>query len=418
MKTAVVLLLALLALAMVAAHAGHDHHDHDHDHDDPDHDHAHDHAHGHAHGHSHSQAKDVSYTPPKFPGKAVFVETFDPTWTQRWTFLEDAKYNGPWRVEQPTEFQGLPGDKGLVATEKARHYGAAAAFSKPWDPKGKELVLQYEVRLQQGQECGGAYVKLVSAEDGKAFNPKKFKNDTPYVIMFGPDKCGATNVVHFIFRHKNPKTGEWEEKHLQNGPIPVNDKMTHLYTLHVKPDNTFEIFIDQVSHSKGTLLDNFKPPVNPPAEIDDPTDKKPADWVDITEIPDPEAKKPADWDESQPKSIADPEDTKPADWDENAPAQIPDPEAVKPADWSVEDDGEWVPRLVPNPKCEDVGCGPWTPRQIPNPKYKGLWTAPKIPNPAYKGPWKARQIPNPNYFKDDHPANFSPIVVSASTFGP
>jgi calnexin len=418
MRKAAILLMVLLASAMLVAAAKgghdhhhdheHDHHDHDHDHDDHDHD-GHDHDHGHDHSHSH--AKDVSYTAPKFPGKAVFVETFDPTWTQRWTLVEDAKYNGPWRVEQPTGFNGLPGDKGLVATEKARHYAAAAAFSKPWNPAGKELVLQYEVRLQQGQECGGAYLKLVSADsNGKPFDAKKFKNDYPYVIMFGPDKCGSTNVVHFIFRHKNPVTGEWEEKHLQNGPIPVNDKLTHLYTLHIKPDNTFEVLIDQVSHSKGTLLDNFKPPVNPPAEIDDPTDKKPSDWVDVTEIPDPDAKKPDDWDETQPKTIADPEDTKPDDWDVNAPAQIPDPAAVKPADWSVEDDGEWVAPLVANPKCEDIGCGPWSPRQIANPKYKGVWVAPKISNPAYKGPWKARQIPNPHYFKDDHPANLSPIA--------
>jgi hypothetical protein len=45
-------------------------------------------------------------------------------------------------VQQPTGFNGLPGDKGLVATEKARHYAASSAFSKPWNPAGKELVLQ------------------------------------------------------------------------------------------------------------------------------------------------------------------------------------------------------------------------------------------------------------------------------------
>ena len=39
-----------------------------------------------------------------------------------------------------------------------------------------------------------------------------FKADTPYTIMFGPDKCGETNKVHFILRHKSPVTGEWEEK--------------------------------------------------------------------------------------------------------------------------------------------------------------------------------------------------------------
>jgi calnexin len=52
--------------------------------------------------------------------------------------------------------------------------------------------------------------------------------------MFGPDKCGSTNKVHFIFRHKNPMTGEWEEKHLKNPPAPKITKTTALYTLVVK----------------------------------------------------------------------------------------------------------------------------------------------------------------------------------------
>ena len=33
----------------------------------------------------------------------------------------------------------------------------------------------------------------------------------------------------------------------------------------------------KVNH--GTLLDSFTPPVNPPAEIEDPEDSMPADWV-------------------------------------------------------------------------------------------------------------------------------------------
>ena len=31
--------------------------------------------------------------------------------------------------------------------------------------------------------------------------------------MFGPDKCGEDYKLHFIFRHKHPKTGVFEEKH-------------------------------------------------------------------------------------------------------------------------------------------------------------------------------------------------------------
>jgi hypothetical protein len=44
-----------------------------------------------------------------------------------------------------------------------------------------------------GLECGGAYMKLL--QDNAALHADEFSNASPYVIMFGPDKCGATNKV-------------------------------------------------------------------------------------------------------------------------------------------------------------------------------------------------------------------------------
>lgn len=32
-------------------------------------------------------------------------------------------------------------------------------------------------------------------KDNKALQSEEFSNASPYVIMFGPDKCGATNKV-------------------------------------------------------------------------------------------------------------------------------------------------------------------------------------------------------------------------------
>ena len=32
-------------------------------------------------------------------------------------------------------------------------------------------------------------------KDNKALHADEFSNASPYVIMFGPDKCGATNKV-------------------------------------------------------------------------------------------------------------------------------------------------------------------------------------------------------------------------------
>ena len=245
--------------------------------------------------------------------------------------------------------------------------------------------------------------------------------------MFGPDKCGTTNKVgdstrvlrpvrsdrcqvHFIFKHKNPKTGEYEEKHLKSPPSARIVKTTTLYTLIVKPDQSFEIKIDGESAKNGTLFDDFAPSVNPDKEIDDPKDTKPADWVDEAKIADPTASKPDDWDEDAPSQIPDDEAEKPSDWLDDEPSVVPDPEAEKPEDWDEEEDGDWIAPTVSNPKCDEVsGCGEWKRPNKPNPAFKGKWSAPLIDNPAYKGEWAPRKIANPAYFNDKTPANFEPM---------
>lgn len=246
-------------------------------------------------------------------------------------------------------------------------------------------------------------------EDAKLASDE-FSNASPYIIMFGPDKCGATNKVHFIFRHKNPVSGEYEEKHLDGAPTAEINKLTNLYTLVVQPDQTFEILINNEVTVNGSLLENFTPPVNPEKEIDDAEDKKPETWVDEKEIVDPAATKPEDWDEDAPFEIVDAEATQPEDWLVDEPRTIPDPEATLPEDWDEEEDGAWDPPVIPNPKCDEAsGCGPWEAPMIRNPAYKGKWSAPKIDNPAYKGEWAPRKIKNPNWFEDKTPANFEPM---------
>lgn len=216
--------------------------------------------------------------------------------------------------------------------------------------------------------------------------------------------------VHFIFRHKHPKTGEYEEKHLISAPLARIEKLTTLYTLIIKQDQTFSIQVNGESVKDGSLFEDFHPSVNPDKEIDDANDSKPVDWVDQAKIADPEATKPEDWDEDAPFEILDEEATKPADWLDDEPATVPDPEAEKPEDWEDDEDGDWVPPTVPNPKCEEAsGCGEWQQPKKKNPDYKGKWNAPLIDNPEYKGVWKARKIKNPDYFEDKTPANLEPM---------
>eukprot|EP00742_Colponemidia_sp_Colp-10_P001982 GILJ01002116.1.p1 GENE.GILJ01002116.1~~GILJ01002116.1.p1 ORF type:complete len:559 (-),score=101.57 GILJ01002116.1:321-1997(-) len=355
---------------------------------------------------------DSSYSAPSPVGPFVFFESFDnETWATRWVVSKDPKYNGEWSVREPTS-PGIRHDRGLQVMKEARHYGIAAPFKATLDLSNDEdLVVQYEVKLQEDLSCGGAYIKLLHGQ--AADNLVQLKDDSPYVIMFGPDKCGSTNKVHFIFRHQNPVTQSWEEKHFNKPPAVPAGTDSHLYTLHVRKDNSFDILIDEEVVSSGNLLEDFKPPVNPPKTIDDPNDKKPDDWVDAAMIPDPEDKKPDDWDESQPSTIPDPDAVKPDNWLEDEPLQVADPEAVQPADWNEEEDGVWEAPLIDNPKCQDGNCGVWSPPSIANPLFKGKWQPRMIDNPAYKGVWKPRQIPNPEFFEDKEPHRFAPMKALA-----
>lgn len=65
---------------------------------------------------------------------------------------------------------------------------------------------------------------------------KDFGGETPYSIMFGPDICGyVTKKVHAILTHK-------DKNHLIKSEVPAKtDQLSHVYTLHIKPDNTYTV---------------------------------------------------------------------------------------------------------------------------------------------------------------------------------
>lgn len=157
--------------------------------------------------------------------------------------------------------------------------------------------------------------------------------------------------VHVIFSYKG-------KNHLINKEIRCKDDVfTHFYTLIVRPDNTYEVLIDNSKVESGSLEEDWD--MLPPKKIKDPAASKPEDWDERATIPDPD-------------------DTKPEDWDK--PEHIPDPDAVKPEDWDDEMDGEWEPPMVDNPEYK----GEWKPKQIDNPNYKGVWKHPEIDNPEYQ----------------------------------
>ncbi|KAM3181434.1 hypothetical protein ACTXT7_014391 [Hymenolepis weldensis] len=324
---------------------------------------------------------------------------------------ELAKYDGDWEIEVPP-LSAMDKDYSLVLKSERKHHAIAVDLGRDFTFNEDEFVVQYEVRFIEGQTCGGAYIKLLSSSPD--LNLKNFYDKTPYTIMFGPDKCGSDNKLHFIFRHKNPKTDEFQEKHMQKVTANLEsfftDKKTHLYTLVIRKNNSFDVYIDQSLIKSGNLLTDFEPPVNPPAEIDDPEDKKPEDWDERERIPDLEAKKPDDWDESAPQFIIDEDAVMPSGWLADTPKFISDPDAKMPEDWNVETDGEWKAPMIENPECKSApGCGPWEKPKKLNPNFKGKWSPPMIANPEYKGIWKPRKIPNLNFFEDKHPYKMYPI---------
>merc|ERR1719487_2520759 len=143
--------------------------------------------------------------------------------------------------------------------EPNRMYGVAAEIKPPFKLDDK-LVIQYESTLTDGLTCGGAYVKLLEAP----VDTSKFDNESPYVFMFGPDRCGATDKVHFIVRQKNPKSNTWYEHHLRDAPRAKADRSPHLYKAVINNDDTFAIYIDDEEAFSGSLMDALEPPRTTP----------------------------------------------------------------------------------------------------------------------------------------------------------
>jgi len=271
----------------------------------------------------------------------------DSNWEKRWVISEKkpASERGLITLSAGKHFTDEVKERGLKTSEDARFYHLSTEFPE-FNNKGKTLVLQYSLKQDQRIDCGGGYVKL-----HPAINQKSYDGDSAYHIMFGPDICGSTRRTHVILT----KDGK---NHLIKEDVPTEtDTVTHVYTLIIKPDNTFTVLTDNKESRAGNIEDAFD--ILEPKEINDPSISKPKDWVDETHIDDPTDFKPEGYDE--------------------IPPEIDDPEASKPADWDDELDGEWEAPRIPNSEYK----GPWKPKRISNPEYKGEWVHPRIPNPKY-----------------------------------
>lgn len=289
-------------------------------------------------------------------------------------------------------------------------HGVSTQFSTPIQFHGNTFVIQYEVKsIKSHITCSGAYIKLFGPN---YFDQNRMSNETNYVIMFGPDQCGETNKVHFILNHWNPIHKKFEEKQLIDGPVAGLSTSSQIFTLIIKNTNQIEIRINGSPKFFGSFNSDFQPPINPPHEIEDPTDTQPSDWVEDEYIFDESVKKPDDWDETEPEFIPDPNKLNPPEgWLFDEPDLIIDPDDKKPDEWDESIFGEWEPRQISNPKCkQSPGCGKYQPPLIVNPKYVGPWEQPMQRNPDFKGKWRRRKILNPEFFEDKEIFNFAPLT--------
>lgn len=278
--------------------------------------------------------------------KIYFKETFDDD--SKWVYsTQKGADAGKFKLTAGKFYGDIKKDQGLQTSEDARFYQISSGIEEPFSNEGKTLVLQFSVKHEQNIDCGGGYIKLFPAD----LVPDKMNGDSPYHIMFGPDICGpGTKKVHVILTYKGKNLLTKKDIRCKD------DEMTHLYTLILKSDNTYEVRIDGKREEGGDLELDWD--FLPPKKIKDPASKKPADWIDNAKMDDPDDKKPEDYDK---------------------PELIPDPDAKKPEDWDDEEDGEWEPPMINNPEYK----GEWKPKQIDNPAYKGEWVHPEIDNPEY-----------------------------------
>lgn len=286
-----------------------------------------------------------------FSTKVYLDERFSDGWEKRWkkpSHVRKGVQLGRFRVNSGFFWGDEKKQRGLETMDGKRNYLFYRNLTHRVDNRFSDLIIQYTLRLNYYVDCSGQYIKLLSSD----VDPTRFSNETDYLIMFGPDVCGATlRKTHVIIGHKGK---HYETKKQVNC---IKDHLTHAYTLVIRKNNTIEVWIDGNVVDKGNLFDRFNVPAG----------KKRPDENEV---------KPEDWDDDE--WIVDPNDKKTDNWVDDE--FIPDPDAIKPLSW--DDSIIWAPPMIRNPNYK----GEWTPKIIKNPKYKGIWKQKMIEEDVEKDP--------------------------------
>lgn len=80
-------------------------------------------------------------------------------WKERWTPSAHREDLGKLEVSPGKWFADEAANAGLRTTEDYRFY-ATSTKVKPFNNKGKDLVIQFDVKNEQDIDCGGSYLKV------------------------------------------------------------------------------------------------------------------------------------------------------------------------------------------------------------------------------------------------------------------
>ncbi|KAH7825748.1 putative calreticulin family protein [Monocercomonoides exilis] len=192
--------------------------------------------------------------------KILLNETFiNGEQLNKWEISSNPSYTGRWVISR----RSYDYEQALNPVLTAASRGSLHAISLKVDVSlsNPYLYLQF---IAKGEiypfGCGGGTLKLFTEE----INQKNYSSDTPFFIQFGPDYCGSKDSIIFIIQKINPKTNEIVAHQLtKNIPSGFSTNFSHLYSLCLSADDTFEIMVDGKSVLQGSLHDKtlFSPPI-------------------------------------------------------------------------------------------------------------------------------------------------------------
>lgn len=285
-----------------------------------------------------------------------FEDNFnDDDWEQHWVYSRHRPTKGQgkmgtFRLSSGAYYGNQRAQRGIQTVDDGAYYQITSKFKQPFNTSGKDFILQYTIRFENGYECSGGYIKLLNS----SAQPIRFSEGSPYSLMFGPDVC-KPNTHKLMFIINRNETTRDNHQYIDS----FSDELTHAYTLIIFANRSYEIRLDGKKEHAGDLDTDFE--LGGTSMIPDPDDTMPEDWDNRKMIPDPDDHKPSDWDDRQ---------------------IIPDLTAQQPAEWRESVHGKWTPPLIQNPN------------------YRGIWKQKMIENPNYNGEWVPKMIKNPNSLSD------------------